>query len=88
MHVELVAHPLCRPQYQAQQCFKQNFTHVPGPAAVQVAGQEAGQDLQDSPSPDSYEPEEVATALNAGNSEEEEIRQDSKSGDGPQEVRL
>ena len=59
-----------------------------GPAAVQVAGQEAGQDLQDPPSPDSYEPEEVATALTAGNDEEEEVRQDSKGGGGPQEVRL
>ena len=61
---------------------------MPGPAAVQVAGQEAGQDLQNSPSPDSYEPEEVAAAVNASNVEEEEVRQGFKGQDGPQEVRL
>ena len=51
---------------------------------MQVAGQEAGQDLQDPPSPP---PEEVGAALNAGTKEEEGVRQESKSEDGPQEVR-
>eukprot|EP00891_Asterochloris_glomerata_P001453 jgi/Astpho2/1453/Aster-06302 len=53
---------------------------------IQVAGQEAGQDLQNSPSPDSYEPEEVAAAVNASNVEEEEVRQGFKGQDGPQEA--
>ena len=86
MCVELLAHPFCRLQYHAEQCFTQDVTH--GPAAVQVAGQEAGQNLQDPPSPDSYVPEEAAAAPTTGNSEQEEVRQVSKAEDGPQEVRL